>query len=327
MNFGFVGLGNYSQNHQRAMKQHEDYNLVSVYDVVPDNARKVADRFGSSVAESIEALASDPVVEAVVITTPNAQHFSDFKTCVTNDKHVFVNVPVTTSIEEATQMIALAKKHNVVYMAGHNLRRNPAIIYLCDKLSTGETGSLHAVEASVGGPAAYALTPDNWRYHLTQAPLLPFAQMSVVFIDLILHLMGAPETVSAMMAKRDAPGETPDHGTVISQYADGRLAYIGCSYISQLGYEITFVGSEGKIKWDNRDDNSVTLITPGGQDRKSFDRIDEQTEELAEFVHCIEHGTPPSCGGIDAYNVASFFDAIERSIDSGSHAKFREFSG
>jgi predicted dehydrogenase len=322
MNFGFVGLGNYSRNHLRAIQNNDELSLVSVYDVVPGQAQKVAKAFSSNVAENIESLAKDPNVDAVVITTPNAQHFADFQTCVTNGKHVFVNVPVTTNAREATDMITLAKAQNVTYMAGHNLRKNPAIVHLGEQLIDGTIGTIHSVESTVGGASAYALTADNWRYHLDQAPLLPFAQMAVVFIDLILHLMGTPENVSAFMTKRDAPGETPDHGTVISKYSDGQLAYIGCSYISQLGYEITFAGTEGKIRWDNRDDNSVTLITPGGRNRVTFDRIDEQAEELAEFSRCVNEGTTPSCGGLDAYNVAAYFDAIDRSIRANSHADY-----
>jgi predicted dehydrogenase len=126
------------------------------------------------------------------------------------------------------------------------------------------------------------------------------------------------------MTKRDALSETPDHGSVISKYADGRLAFIGCSYITQLGYEITFAGTEGKIKWDKRDDNSVTLFAGNNAERITFDRIDEQAEELAEFKQCVKQGTAPSCGGLDAYHVAAYFDAIERSIGSEMHVEYRE---
>lgn len=325
MNLGFVGLGNYASNHQRAAAGNPDLALVSVYDIVPGRAEEVARHCGAKRASSIEDLAGDPDVEAVVITTPNNRHFDDFKVCAAHGKHIFVNVPVTTSRAEAAEMLRLANEKDLTYMAGHNLRKNPAISHLKKRLEAGDIGTLHSVEASVGGDSAYSLTPDNWRYHLRNAPLLPFAQMAVVFIDLVLDIMGAPERIAAFMSKRDGAGESPDLGAAIGRYADGRLSYIGASYVSQPGYKITFAGSDARIKWDSHDENAVTLIGTETRRRKAFDRIDEQYEELAEFADCVATGATPSVNGLDAFNVAAYFDAIEESINTGRAARFRPF--
>ena len=325
MNLGFVGLGNYAKNHQRAVRKNPDLALVSVYDVVPERTDEVVRTFGAKRASAIEDLAGDPDVDGVVITTPNPRHFDDFKTCAAEGKHVFVNVPVTTSRAQAAEMMGLANKRGLTYMAGHNLRKNPAISHLKKRIDAGDIGTLHSVEASVGGASGYSLTPENWRYHLTNTPLLPFAQMAVVFIDLILNIMGAPERIAAFMSKRDGAGESPDLGAVIGRYADGRLSYVGASYVSQLGYEITFAGSEARIRWDSHDDNAVTLIGAEGHHRKAFERIDEQYEELAEFAHCAQTGTVPSVSGLDAFNVAAYFEAIAESISTGRAVRFRPF--
>lgn len=325
MNLGFVGLGNYAINHQRAARKNPDLAVVSVYDIVPERAEEAARAFGAKRASAIEDLAGDPDVDGVVITTPNPRHYDDFRICAAHGKHVFVNVPVTTSRAQAAEMLRLANERGLTYMAGHNLRKNPAISHLKKRLAAGDIGTLHSVEASVGGAAAYRLTPDNWRYHVSNAPLLPFAQMAVVFIDLILDVMGAPERIAAFMSKRDGAGESPDLGAAIGRYADGRLSYIGASYVSQLGYEITFVGSEGRIRWDSHDDNAVTLIGAESHHRESFERIDEQYEELAEFAHCVQTGATPSVNGLDAFNVAAYFEAIAESIDTGRAVRFRSF--
>ncbi len=325
MNLGFIGLGNYSRNHRRAVDKNPDLVLVSVFDIVTERAEEVARISGARRASSIEDLAGDPDVEGVVITTPNTRHYDDFKICAAHGKHIFVNVPVTTSRTQAAEMMRLASEKGLTCMAGHNLRKNPAIAHLKKRLDAGDVGTLHSVEASVGGASAYHLTPDNWRYHIRNAPLLPFAQMAVVFIDLVLHIMGAPEKIAAFMSKRDGAGESPDLGAVIGRYADGRLSYIGASYVSQLGYEITFAGSEARITWDSHDENAVTLIGPGVHRRESFDRIDEQYEELAEFARCIETGATPSVNGLDAFNVAAYFEAIEESITTERAVHFRSF--
>ncbi|MDA0745550.1 MAG: Gfo/Idh/MocA family oxidoreductase [bacterium] len=326
MNLGFIGLGNYSRNHQRAVENNSTLRLAAVYDPVSERMQAAAETFGAKQTSSVHELASNSEIDAVVITTPNALHFEHFSTCVENGKHVFVNVPAATDRKEGEQMLLMAEQHGVVYMAGHNLRKNPAIVRLKKILAAEELGTLHSVEASVGGPSGYNLTPDNWRYSKQTSPLLPFTQMAVVFIDLILNILGPPERVTAFMTKRDGAGDAPDLGTVLGQYPDGRLSYIGSSYVSQLGYEISFVGSKSKIKWDNRDNNSLTQIGPE-KHREEFERIDEQYEELVEFADCITHKKTPSVSGLDAYNVAAYFEAIEKSIQTERAVRFREYGG
>ena len=327
MNLGFIGLGGYSRNHQRAVEKNDGLKLVSAYDPVGERLDAAAGKFGAKRAGSAEEVAADPEVEGVVITTPNAMHFEHFKVCAGEGKHVFVNVPVVTDPEEAREMLRLAEARRIVLMAGHNLRRNPAIVRMKEILRGGELGAVHSAEATVTGASGYDLTPENWRYFKKTAPLLPFTQMGVVFIDLVLDFMGTPETISAFMAKRDGAGDAPDLGVVTAQYADGRMSYIGCSYVSYSGYEIAFIGNEGKAKWDNRDDNSVTLHRSDGLEREAFERIDEQYEELAEFSACAQVGGTPSVGGVDAYNVAEYFACVRRSVETGQAVRFRKYGG
>ncbi len=324
MNFGLIGLGNYSRNHQRAIEKNGKARLVSAYDVVQSRVDEVAKRSDAKKAESVEELVDDPDVQAVIVTTPNEMHFEHFKSCVSRGKHVFVNVPVTAEREEAEEMLRLVEKHGVVFMAGHNLRKNPAIVHVKKALASGEIGMVHSVEATVSGTTGYDLTPDNWRYSKETAPLLPFTQMAVVFIDLVLDVFGAPEKVAAFMSKRDGAGDAPDMGMVIAYYEDGRMAYIGCSYVSFSSYEISFIGNRGKVTWDNRDNNSVTLSVPREQHKLVFDKVDEQHEELIEFIECIEKGRKPSVSGLEVYNVAECFDCIRRSIETEGAVRFKK---
>jgi len=324
MNFGFIGLGNYSRNHLRAIEKNKKTRLVSAYDVIQSRADEVAKRFSAKKARSIEEVVDDPDVQAVIITTPNAMHFEHFKACVIRGKHVFVNVPVATERTEAEEMLHLVERHKVVFMAGHNLRKNPAILHLKKVLASDEIGTVHFVEATVSGMSGYDLTPDNWRYSKETAPLLPFTQMAVVFIDLVLDVFGAPEKIAAFMSKRDGAGDAPDVGMVIARYEDGRMAYIGCSYVSFSVYEITFVGNRGKVKWGYRNNNSLIVTFPKEQHKIAFDRIDEQHEELVEFMECIEKGQKPSVSGPEVYHVAEYFDCIRRSIETERSVHFKK---
>lgn len=108
-------------------------------------------------------------------------------------------------------------------------------------------------------------------------------------------------------------------------FAPAYWAVIGASYVSHLGYEITLAGGEARVTWDSQDENAVTLIGPESRHRETFDRIDEQYEELVEFAHCAQTGATPSVSGMDACNVAAYFEAIEESINTEQAVRFRSF--
>ena len=63
--------------------------------------------------------------------------------------------------------------------------------------------------------------------------------------------------------------------------------------------------------------------TRGDSNAYGFEMTDEQYEELAEFAHCVETGASPSVNGLDAFNVAAYFEAIEESINTERVARFR----
>jgi len=276
-------------------------------------------------AANVEELAKNPQVEAVVITTPGFLHFEHFKICANQGKHCFVNVPVTTDPKEAESMIHLAEKNCIIYMAGHNLRKNKGIMRIKEVVTGCEIGSPHIFEANVSYPGSFELPEDSWRCSKKTSPILPFAQYAVVFLDLLLDFWGPPEKVSAYMTKMDGRGDAPDMGTVTSVYPDGRLAYIGCSYISHSTFELTVYGREGKAQWNRPDRNSVTLSRPEASTRTEFEEVDEQYEELDEFAHCIRESIQPTVGGVQAYHVAEFFRCIENSVQNESIERFRMY--
>ena len=129
---GVLGAGHLGKIHLRLLKQSEKYELVGFYDAFDENANKVAAEFGYKKFDSIAALID--AVDVVDIVTPTLQHFECAKQVIEAGKHIFIEKPISNTVEEAEEIIALANKYNVKGQVGHVERFNPAFTAVKDKI-------------------------------------------------------------------------------------------------------------------------------------------------------------------------------------------------
>jgi predicted dehydrogenase len=130
---GVLGAGHLGKIHLRLLNQSEKYELVGFYDAFEENANKVAAEFGYKKFDTIAELIA--AVDVVDIVTPTMQHFECAKQVIEAGKHIFIEKPISNTVEEAEEIIALAKKHNVKGQVGHVERFNPAFTAVKDKIN------------------------------------------------------------------------------------------------------------------------------------------------------------------------------------------------
>ena len=130
---GVLGAGHLGKIHLRLLNQSEKYELVGFYDAFEENANKVAAEFGYKKFDSIAELIA--AVDVIDIVTPTLQHFECAKQVIEAGKHIFIEKPISNTVEEAEEIIVLAKKHNVKGQVGHVERFNPAFKAVKDKIN------------------------------------------------------------------------------------------------------------------------------------------------------------------------------------------------
>ncbi|WP_130734542.1 Gfo/Idh/MocA family protein [Flavobacterium sp. J27] len=129
---GVLGAGHLGKIHLRLLHQSSKYELVGFYDPFEENAKKVAAEFGYKKFDSIESLIN--AVDVVDIVTPTLSHYDCAVVAIESGKHVFLEKPISNTIEEAEKIMALAQKHNVKGQVGHVERFNPAFKAVKDKI-------------------------------------------------------------------------------------------------------------------------------------------------------------------------------------------------
>lgn len=125
MKIGVVGAGHLGKIHIRLIKELSDkFELVGFFDQHDDNAQKVAEEYGIKAYSSYEDLLDD--VDCIDIVTPTLSHFDCASKALRLSKHVFIEKPVTETVDEAKALLDLMHEAGVKVQVGHVERFNPA---------------------------------------------------------------------------------------------------------------------------------------------------------------------------------------------------------
>lgn len=122
---GVLGAGHLGKIHIRLILElKEEFDLVGFYDPNDTIAQDVIEKYALRRFESVQELLEH--VDCVDIVTPTLAHFDMASQALRKSKHVFIEKPVTETVEEARSLMGLAREANVKVQVGHVERFNPA---------------------------------------------------------------------------------------------------------------------------------------------------------------------------------------------------------
>ena len=131
---GVLGAGHLGKIHLRLLQQSKKYELAGFYDPFTENAQKVANEFGYKLFNSIDELIN--AVDVVDIVTPTLSHFDCAKQAIEKGKHIFIEKPITNTLQEAEGIRTLASQNHIRGQVGHVERFNPAFTAVKDMIDT-----------------------------------------------------------------------------------------------------------------------------------------------------------------------------------------------
>lgn len=132
LKIGVVGAGHLGKIHIKCIKLINEFELVGFFDTDLKTSIEVEKKYGIKSYSSIEQLIDQ--VDVLDIVTPTLSHFEIAKKCVQASKHIFIEKPITHSVEEAKSLISLSAEANVKVQIGHVERFNPAFLSIQDQI-------------------------------------------------------------------------------------------------------------------------------------------------------------------------------------------------
>jgi len=146
LNIGVIGLGAIGQKHCAALAVLERANLCAVADVDEKTLASTAAQYKAAPYANAEGLLKHPGLDAVVIATPDHLHREACILAAQHGKHILVEKPLATTIDDSQAIIAAAEAAGVKLMVGFTLRFGRVHLALLSSLSAGQKsrGGRHA---------------------------------------------------------------------------------------------------------------------------------------------------------------------------------------
>lgn len=217
---GVIGTGALGRHHARLYAQSPNAEMVGVFDVQKSSAEKVGAEFGLNVYDSWQALAQD--CDALSVAVPATLHAQTVIPLLEMGKHVLVEKPIASSVEDAVKMVEAARKNQVVLAVGHVERFNPATDFLMQQ--SGNIRYLEARRLAAYPPSRPGLPPRG-----TEVSVI--LDLMVHDLDLVLAL------IDSEVVQLDVNGSAPlspqeDIATARISFADGRCASVTASRLA-----------------------------------------------------------------------------------------------
>jgi predicted dehydrogenase len=122
---GIIGVGYLGMQHARIISYLEEAELKAVADIDFKKALEIGNRHGVKYFQNYEDMLDE--IDAGIVSAPTSEHFQISMNLLKNGKHVLVEKPITETIEQAEQLVDLARKNGLLLQVGHLERFNPAV--------------------------------------------------------------------------------------------------------------------------------------------------------------------------------------------------------
>lgn len=143
---GIIGAGRWGMNHVKTAASLLQKNNITVCDSNTETKNKLEEISKDiNYSNDLNAVLENQSISSIIIATPAETHYDVAKKCILNKKSVLIEKPITLYLDEAKELVALAKKQNVKIMVGHVLLYHPAILKLKELIDSGKIGKLQYI--------------------------------------------------------------------------------------------------------------------------------------------------------------------------------------
>ena len=299
---GVIGVGYLGQYHAEKYMALSGAELVGVMDINPKRAETIAKRCKCEAFPKLESLLDK--VEAVSIVVPTHAHFTVAKTCLETGKHVLLEKPMTTSLEEADTLIDLAHKNNLIFQIGHLERFNPAVIALFPYLDNPLFIESHRLGLSLERGTDVDVILD----------------LMIHDLDIVLVTVPA-ELVEVRAVGVPVVSKNIDIANVRLEFSNRCVANLTASRISTKKMrKIRFFQKDAYFSLDYAQRELVIVkkesrnLLPFSHQVLKFETDDPLKEEIRSFLQAIKEKKSPVISGEDGRNVLAIALEINQCI-------------
>jgi len=290
--WGILGTGSIARKFAEGLAALPEARLVAVGSRTAEAAAAFGERYQVPRRHaSYAALARDPEVEAIYISTPHTLHCENTLLCLAEGKAVLCEKPFALNAAQATQMVAASRARGVLLMEAMWTRFLPLMGWVRQQLP--QIGQVRQVSADFGFRAGYNRQSRLFAPELGGGALLDVGIYVLSFASMIL----GPRPVQLSSAASLGQSGVDEQSSFLLGYADGAQALLSCAVRTTTPQEARIIGTEGSILLDSPfwKGTAATLRTGAGETRVEFPlQGNGYNYEAAEVGRCLREGKTES---------------------------------
>ena len=309
---GVVGVGYLGSIHARIYQKMANVDLVAVMDTNAEQGSQVARECDCSFVQDPDSLLD--IVDAVSIVVPTSLHREIAEPFLDKGIPVLLEKPVAHTVEDAREIVYLAKQSRTLLQIGHLERFNAGVVRLAEELDRPRFMEVHRLGEFVARATDVDVVTD----------------LMIHDIDIVLSLVPSElRYISAVGAR-----VITDHVDIANarlEFEDGAVVNVTASRVSSKKFRRIRVFAESCYLALNFDDQQIDVARPGVRPAEGgFASIISETirvkprapldAELEDFVDCVKSGRDPVVDGETGVRALQVAHEVRQRIDESLHS-------
>lgn len=324
VNVGIIGYGYWGPNLVRSFYATNDCCVRAVADARPERLQQLAKVF-PAIAGTADAdeLIYDPGLDALVIATPVSTHFTLARKALEEGKHVLLEKPMTTSVEEAEILINLAEQNKVLLMVDHTFLYTGAVQKMRQLVDNNELGNVKYLDST------------RINLGLFQPDINVLWDLAPHDISILNYIVSErPYSVNATGITHTC-NHIENIAYLTINYASGFIAHFNCSWTSPVKVRMMLVGGDRKmILYNDLEPTEKVKVYDAGysytnDEEKNQVLVDYRTGDIhvpklatteallemaADFISCVYHARQPQSSCYLGLDVVRILEASNQSL-------------
>jgi predicted dehydrogenase len=236
--------------------------------------------------------------DALVISSPDHSHYRAAMDGLQAGCHLLLATPLSTNVQEAVDIVGLARARDLKVGVGHGFRHAASLIRAREILAEGSIGRLRLITSTLAMP-----------WPTARGGIL--AELGIDWVDALLWSAGRSAEMVAAIRSSDEQGRDLVTSASI-RLAGGVIASIAVSGVSHSAFELAFHGEGGRLRVTDG-----SLLLEGDGEGRPIPLPEAVADLDANFVDAVRGGSPLRCPAAEALDAVRVLEAIARSAAIG----------
>ncbi|MFX1552305.1 MAG: Gfo/Idh/MocA family protein [Promethearchaeota archaeon] len=323
---GVIGCGHWGPNHIRNFSSLPSSEVIMCCDLSDDRLKAMKEVYRSiQVTKNYLDIVENKNIDAVVVATPTSTHYKIVKDCLTYDKDVLCEKPLSIFFHESEELVKLAEVRGRILMVGHVFLFNSGIQWAKEYINNGDMGGIYYL-------------------HSQRTNLGPIRNDVNVIWDLASHdisivsyLLNSYPKIATAKGESFLQDGKEDVAFISLTFPEKILVNIHVSWLDpQKVREITIVGDKKMVVWNDLSNIAPIRVYDKGVIRDAYyenfgefqlmlrdgdilipkiNLIEPLKNQSNHFLDCIRMRKRPIADGAEGLNVVKVLNAIQESME------------